>query len=180
MSVNLRKDEIFNIAKEIAIEEGLSKLTIRTLAKKSNISVGSIYNIFGTKDQLILELIESYWENSLRNIIEESKEAKGDFIYKLNSLYISFKTASEEFHKDWIKDLINVHMANPDIVNMSNKYKELIEIRIRELINEDENINRNFNIEEFSDFIFENIMIQLRKNSKDIGFLEKILIKALK
>ncbi len=183
MTINLRKEEVFEIAKNIAINEGLSKLTIRHLAEEANISIGTVYNLFGTKDKLILELIEYYWTDSLDNIIEESKTTHGDFVDRLNLLYISFKSVSEKFHKDWIKDVFNIHMANPDIVKMSSKYKKLIELQIEEFIKEDNSIKKQFNDrftkDKFTDFIFENIMILLKKDSKDLGFFEIILRKIL-
>lgn len=183
MSIGSREKEVFDIAKQIAREEGLSSLTIRRLAEESNISVGSVYNLFETKDNLILKLIENYWTSSLDRIFKESENSSGDFIFRLNQLYISFKSASEEFHEDWIKDLVGAHMSNPDIVHMSNKYKKLVEFRIKELLEEDKNISKKFDkdltSEKLVGFIFENMMILLRDNKEDLDFLKIILEKIL-
>lgn len=178
MSV-IRKEEIFEISKRIAMEEGLSKLTIRNLASEAGISIGSVYNLFGTKDALVMELIEYYWSSSLLNIIAESKTSTGDFVDRLETLYISFKSASDKFHEDWIKDVFTIHMSNPDIVKMSDRYKKIIEERIEEFTKEETSLkdyfDDDFTMDELADFIFENMMLLLRKNSPDLGFFKIIL-----
>ena len=179
MSVENRKKEVFNIAKSIAKDEGLSQLTIRRLAEESNISIGSVYNLFETKDKLIMDLIEDYWAESINEIMEKSKYSQGNFIDKLNILYINFAAITKEFHKDWIKDLVGIHMANPDVLFMSSHYKNKIEDIIEILLLEDESIsislNNGMNTKDLAGFIFDNIMLLLQENKKDLGFLEIVL-----
>ena len=44
-------------------EEGLQAINIRTVARRCNVSVGSIYYYFSGKDELVLETIESVWRD---------------------------------------------------------------------------------------------------------------------
>lgn len=178
-----RKIHILKIAKGIAYKEGLSKLTIRRIAKDANISIGSVYNIVGTKDELIFHLIEDYWENSLQKIIDQAEYSSKNFLDKLEELYVKIKSITKEFHKDWIKDLVGMHMANPEVVGISNKYKKDIEIRIKEILLEDslieEKFNENYCTDDLASFIFKNIMILLENDENDLGILKIILEKAL-
>lgn len=182
MSINDKKNEVFDIARDIAMKEGLSNLTIRRLARDSDISVGSIYNIFGTKDTLVMELIEDYWTRSLKMIMKDNALNNGDIIDRLEHLYKSFKSASNQFHDDWIKDMVGMNMSNPEILHRSNKYKSIMEDRIKELILSDkklENIfDEDFNENGLAEFIFENLMILLRNQKEDLGFF-KIVLKRL-
>ena len=56
---------ILNGAKEILYNEGLEKFSMRTLSKKCNIALGTIYNYYSTKEDLIVELMTDYWKNNL-------------------------------------------------------------------------------------------------------------------
>lgn len=45
----------------IGLGEGLQAINIRTVARRCNVSVGSIYYYFSGKNELALETIESVW-----------------------------------------------------------------------------------------------------------------------
>lgn len=183
MLTDEKKLEVFKIARDIATKEGLSSLTIRRLSKESDISVGSIYNLFGTKDNLIMELIEDYWISSLREIMADEKLNEGSFIERLEYLYINFKKTSSDFHDDWIRDMVGMNMSNPHVLEKSNKYKGIMEDKIREMILEDEDVKSaldpEFNLDELASFVFENIMILLSNDEDTLGFFALVLERAL-
>lgn len=179
MPLELRKDEIFQIAKNIIVSDGSSSLTIRRLAKEANISVGSVYNIFGTKDDLLLLLIKDYWSTALEQIIKESKNNENT-ITKLELLYKGFKKATEVFHTDWLHDLMSASMTNPKILEISTYYKKEIEKTIQEILNEDSHVRENsLSSEALADFIFENMIILLKKQAKELGFFKLVLEKII-
>lgn len=61
-----------------------------------------------------------------------------------------------------------MHMANPEVLVISNKYKKDIEIRIKEILLEDslieEQFNENWCADDLASFIFKNIMILLEND----------------
>lgn len=181
-SVRDKKEEVFQIALDIAREKGLSNLTIRDLADQSDIAIGSIYNLFGTKEQLVILLIKDYWLKSIENIKTNSLNKKGNFIEKVEYLYISLKEVADDFHKDFIKDIVGVNMSNEAINKFTKNYKLDMLNHIENMIIEDESIKDQFSGEfttkEFSRFILYNYFILLRENQKDIGFL-RISIKRM-
>lgn len=56
------KDELLEAAEQITYEEGMTHLSIRSLAKKLDISVGVVYNYFPSKADLVLAIIENFWK----------------------------------------------------------------------------------------------------------------------
>ena len=56
-------DKILNISKNIAIEQGLNCINMRLIAKKCDIALGSIYNYFPSKSDLLIATIESIWKD---------------------------------------------------------------------------------------------------------------------
>lgn len=55
------KEELLENAYEIAEEGGISALSIRGLATKSGVSVGTVYRFFAAKDELTIATIELYF-----------------------------------------------------------------------------------------------------------------------
>ncbi len=179
-----KKDHILEIAKNIAHEEGLSNLNIRRIAKEAGVAIGSVYNIVGNKDDLILYLVKDYWEESIRELDQESKNFDGNYEDKLNQLYIGFRQVSRKFHSDWIRDLVGMHMENPHVVDLSDSYKKEIEDMIKSILSEDMSIKNHFDddfkLDDLAKFIFDNMMFSMGNNEKNLGFLNNILRRCLK
>lgn len=55
------KEEILKKSRERMQQQGWSAMTIRSVAADCHVSVGSIYNYFGSKEELIGAAIESVW-----------------------------------------------------------------------------------------------------------------------
>lgn len=59
----ISKEEILKACKAIVAEKGLSALNMRTVAKRCNIALGSVYNYFRSKDDLVIAAVESVWNS---------------------------------------------------------------------------------------------------------------------
>jgi Transcriptional regulator len=57
------KEEILNQCRLIVQAEGLGALTMRHVAEQCGTALGSLYNYFPSKDDLILESIRSIWQD---------------------------------------------------------------------------------------------------------------------
>lgn len=55
------REEILKVSKNLIIEKGWNSVNIRSVASACNVSVGSIYNYFHSKSDLIGATIESVW-----------------------------------------------------------------------------------------------------------------------
>ena len=73
----LSKEIIIDIAEEIIKEEGLDACTARYLAAKANCAIGTIYNYFDSRDDLLDHIFKSSWNKTyikLKKILEEDLE----------------------------------------------------------------------------------------------------------
>ena len=57
------KEAILETSRRIIREEGLARLSIRSVAAACGVSVGSIYNYFESKSELAAAAIERVWED---------------------------------------------------------------------------------------------------------------------
>ncbi|MDD5937311.1 MAG: TetR/AcrR family transcriptional regulator [Clostridiales bacterium] len=79
------KATILSVAQQDLLLEGYSALTIRNIAKKCNIAVGTMYNYYSSKEVLVAEILLEDWNNSLLIMQEESKKAQNmtDGLYRI-------------------------------------------------------------------------------------------------
>lgn len=68
------REAILAAGKEIMIESGVERLSIRDVAQKCGISVGSVYNYFPSKSDLVVSTIESVW---IEIIMEPGDDSAG-------------------------------------------------------------------------------------------------------
>ena len=55
------KDEILKTSRELIRSQGWSAISIRSVAAACGVSVGSIYNYFDSKAELVGATVESVW-----------------------------------------------------------------------------------------------------------------------
>lgn len=57
------REAILKVCREIVSEKGISALNMREVAQACHVALGSLYNYFPSKDDLILAAIESVWQD---------------------------------------------------------------------------------------------------------------------
>ncbi len=55
------KESILDISRKLVSKQGLQAINIRAVASACGVSVGSIYNYFSSKSDLIAATVESIW-----------------------------------------------------------------------------------------------------------------------
>lgn len=70
----IKKELYLNAAVEYIDNNGYKQLKISQLAKSLEISVGTIYNLFGSKEQLYLEYLILKFENFFKELIQNETE----------------------------------------------------------------------------------------------------------
>lgn len=97
------KEEILKHAREIVLNEGSETLTMRKVSQLSGIAVGTLYNYFPTKRDLIIQLMENYWYDYL-NAVDEIDKKEEDFYKKLLQIYKSLEMFVQTFLDVWVKN----------------------------------------------------------------------------
>ena len=57
------KEDILKASREIASKDGLQSINMRNVAKHCGVAVGSIYNYFPSKADLIIATVEDIWKS---------------------------------------------------------------------------------------------------------------------
>ena len=142
-----KKKLILEKAKDTIITESYSSLSISKLTSELNISKGSFYTYFPSKDKMLSEILDEYIENIIifkNNLLENSKNIDECLDYYINSILslsdeelklelviTNLKRNYEVFNEENFKKLKKIAYIIIDLVKeVLNKYKK--DIRIEE------------------------------------------------
>lgn len=95
------KQLILDKAKEILYNEGYSKLSMRALSKACDIALGTIYNYYPTKNELVVEMMADYWQNYM-NTVDKITNSNADLYFKLNNIFNELSVFIESFRQIWL------------------------------------------------------------------------------
>lgn len=178
------KEAILKAAKDIAYRDGISKLNIRGVASACGVSVGSIYNYFPTKGDLVVSVIEEFWKNIFeRGMCDHHSQVC--FIEFFEQIYMRFHDYLKIFKGDMLSQIAILSRVDKEKgKRVESEYLGRIRMVMLHHLENDENINNNiwnevFTKENFVAFVFQNMMSMLKSNQEDISFFKAILMKLL-
>ena len=68
------QEAIMQVCRRIVAEKGLKALNMRLVADECHIALGTLYNYYGDKDELVLATVESIW----RDIFHAGQRSEAD------------------------------------------------------------------------------------------------------
>ncbi len=89
------KDAILDVSRKLIQEKGWSAVNIRAVASAGNISVGSIYNYFASKSELVTATIESIWLDIFH--VPEQSTVFPDFLSCIEWVYERLEKGSKKY-----------------------------------------------------------------------------------
>ena len=145
-----KKQLILEKAKDMIITEGYSNLSISKLTSELNISKGSFYTYFPSKDSMLSEILDEYSENAKifsENLISKSNNIDECLDYYVNSMLnlndselklelvmTSLKRNYEVFNEENFIKLKNIARNMIDFIKEGlNKYKKSINIKQKDI-----------------------------------------------
>lgn len=86
------REEILDVSKDLLIEDGFGKMSMRKIAKRANVSATSIYLYFKNKDELLLTLVQQSIESLRTSLTDVMKDIydPDEQLYILASAYIDY------------------------------------------------------------------------------------------
>jgi AcrR family transcriptional regulator len=178
------KQTILSEAKEIAIKQGITKVDIRSVAKNSGIAIGTVYNYFPSKGDLLVAVIEDFWEGAFADVDWRSF-AYEDFYDNLEKIYNILYIYLNKFKENWLEELSFLKTQEKLLGKQKQtEYFKKICNRIKDMMEMDNNIKQYqwtdvISKEKTAEFIFENMIMMLKKGDKNMSFFIGILKKIM-
>ncbi len=177
------KEAILEVSRNLATQQGLKAINMRTVAKECQVALGSIYNYFPSKGDLIAATVESIWM-SIFHMTHDCLHFD-NFIECLKWLYQQIQNGTKEY-----PDFLFIHPEGFDSNQkelgkaVMDKYFEHMYQNLTIVLQQDQNVKENtfddsLSEREFIQFVFSNIMDNLSQNQKDCHTLIEIVKRIL-
>lgn len=173
------QEAILRVGKEIVLEYGLQGLNIRDVARRCGVSVGSIYNYFPTKTDLVVATIESVWKEIMHGY--KICEEQYSFVDCVQSLFLYIQKGSEKYPSFFSAHSMSVVNLDKEKGRESmERYFSHMKQGLLATLNADSGIkgdvfSQAFKKEDFIDFIFNNLMTLLMKQAISCDFLLEVI-----
>lgn len=127
------KERILEIAAPLFLQEGFDQVDMRTIARRADIAVGTLYNYFPNKRVLFFEVFETGWEevfNRINNLCSQKKSSQE-----------KIKVFLEEFHKAVIErrglglELLKLSLETPEEKSRIRRIEQNLKEQLSEMLN---------------------------------------------
>lgn len=173
------REIILSVAKEIVIQSGIQMINMREVAGKCGVSVGSVYNYFPSKGDLVIATIESVWSEIMHDF--KVCVPKLNFAENVLTLFKSVETGCQKYPSFFSIHAMSVASSDKSKGrNAMNNYFSYIKNVLLEALENDTKVRadaftQKFTKQDFIDFIFENIISLLIKEKKSCYFLLEVI-----
>lgn len=100
----IEREALVQEAYRLAAEGGLASIGIREVAAACGVSVGTIYNHFPAKSDLVAEVVAVFWRDSLA-LESCSPRPDEDFVCYVGRVYAAMRVTLAEFRSDWLPEI---------------------------------------------------------------------------
>lgn len=149
---------ILSKAKEILYTEGYMKLTMRNVSKACDIALGTIYNYYPTKKDLVIEMMTDYWHGYI-NKTQDIVNSDNEFYHKLKLIFDDLSIFIRTFKEVWLKPEL---YDNSDYVKhglqKQTMYIDKFVLLIEDILIKDNKVKNNLSSYETAEFIVLNFI----------------------
>lgn len=172
------KEDILSVCKQMMHQSKLQTLTIREVAIECHVSIGSIYNYFPSKNELIVATIASIWTEIIDSckLIQNQKE----FSQNVSDLFQSILQGSQKYPLFFNEHSLYLEKMNKDKGKLEmNNYFKYMKRSLLKSLEADPKIQHttftsSFTKEQFIDFVFSTMIALLMKKENCHVLLEII------
>lgn len=177
------KEAILSVSRVLAAEYGIQSLNMRTVAEKCNVSVGSIYNYFPSKSDLLAAVIQDIWQ-SIFNLDKVSNKSDS-FIDYVIWILDSAQAGALEYPDFFLVHSMSFASSGKEKGKQAmSEYFDHMKSGMLSSLQKDKNVKQsvfteNFTQKNFVDFIFSNIIALLIKQENSYTMLTEIIKRTI-
>lgn len=177
------REAILAVSKKLATEQGLQAINMRTVAGACNVAVGSVYNYFPSKADLIAATIEEVWKSVF--YLTGDSDNTFNFTDRVKWIFESVRKGSDQYPSFFT--LHSMSFADADKTKgrqVMNQYFSHMKDELLKILEKDEDVrkdafNDNFLQEHFIDFVFSSLITLLMKNEKSCELLLEMIRRSI-
>lgn len=177
------KEAILEASRKLAFETGLQSISIRSVATSCGISVGSVYNYFPSKADLIAATVEGVWETIFHN--EAQNQQPEGFIECVIWLYDRIQKGSSEYPTFFTLHSMSFAVDDKEKGReMMAHYFIHMKAGLLQALSNDKCVREGaftdgFTQTDFIDFIFYNVLNLSMKKEKNCNMLIEVIRRTI-
>lgn len=165
------KEDILKASRNLIEREDAYSINIRAIAKEANISVGTIYNYYSSKEELIIDIIKNIWFDIFHssNVFSDNIS----FLEALENIFIALENGDKKYTNfySWHSTILADKNEKEKGRIMMNKMFNHIKHSLEKYLDIDANIrdnvfNSSFTKQDFIDFVFSFIISSVSSTMK--------------
>lgn len=176
------RQEILEAARALVAKNGLEALSIRGVAQAGGISVGSVYNYFPSKAQLVVAVVEEIWKSVTQ---PQGGDLADNFVTVVRDLFERIRRGTAEYPSFFSMHAVCFAPAEKSEGReaMDAYFAKMEQFLIRALqadvrIRPDA-FSGSMTQMEFADFVFHNVLSMLGRGVSDCGTLLEVIARVL-
>ncbi len=153
---------------------------MRSVAKECHIALGSLYNYFSSKDDLVMETIQSVWQDIFH--MDDFCLVVKPFDEYVEQIYQNIQEGTKEYPNFFTTHSLSFASEEKSTARktMENYFRHMKKGMLS-ILSQDPKVKKkvfdsNFTETDFIDFVLNNILILLIKNEKD----DQVLIEVIR
>lgn len=177
------KEDILSVCKEMVAEKGLQAINMRNVAGKCGVAVGSVYNYFPSKTDLMIAVIDAIWREIIQGI-SDCNSSSG-FLENVENLFYGVKSGGEKYPFFFTIHSMSVSKNGKDKGRKTmNLYFESVKSDLLCSLQKDQRIKQDFFSEkcsetDFIEFVFSNLISLLIEGQDSCVLLIEIIKGAI-
>lgn len=177
------REAILKVCRTIVSEQGLPALSMRSVAARCHVALGSLYNYFPSKDDLVIATIESVWQD----IFHRDQPCKSDLSFPdyVRWIFQSVRDSTIRYPNFFTAHALGFASAGKNKAkDTMERYFAHMRLGMEEAIRNDASIEKDMFSESFSesafvDFILTNIMMLLLRKAENCDILVTVVRRSL-
>jgi AcrR family transcriptional regulator len=120
------RENILNAASQLMMEMGVNRTSLADIARAANISKGTLYYYYSSKNDLVYDIVELHLKRITDEVFENIKSYKGD-----NDLNSILKVLFNTFLKAETRGKLHLYLLH-EAVSGNERLKEQFNVKYRE------------------------------------------------
>jgi AcrR family transcriptional regulator len=177
------KQEILKQCRDIVSEQGLKAVNMRSVAKACNVALGSLYNYFPNKDDLVIAVIESVWQDIFH--MDQCSGTGLPFPEYVQGIFESVKRSAKEYPQFLTAHSLSLASEGKNKArDMMEHYLSHMRMGMLNVLHNDASVRKDAFGQGFSEqalvgFVLGNIMMLLMQNAGDCSVLIEMLKRSI-
>jgi AcrR family transcriptional regulator len=169
------RSKLLKLSREIADTDGIEAVNIRLIAQKAGVAIGTVYNYFSGKDEILFALTEDDWKKALCEM--KTAISAETFCEQLQEIFYFLKERIDQSAGKLMNSLGTMELPGQE--RMTSMQSEL-EAAFIQYMEQDVDIrpniwNETFTPKRFAHFIMINMSALLKEENPNISFFIAIV-----